>query len=105
MPKIQLRYKPRPAPRQPKPIVKPKYLQLKAHECCRTVNLKPLLLTDFAVVCSFLPFAQTFTTITSLARRTRVTILQKYKQMPGRTIDLHLDGTTKLLKKMPKHVA
>jgi hypothetical protein len=53
---------------------------------------------------SYLPFWEVFTNVTSLCKRARILALQKYKSVPQRSVFVDLSGTTKLLKKMPKHV-
>jgi hypothetical protein len=72
---------------------------------CKTKNLVPLLLDQFLTVATFIPFGMAFTVLTSLCKRGRIVILKKYSHFGDRKVQIDLSGTTKLIKKMPKHVA
>ena len=72
---------------------------------CKTFDCTPLHLEQFAKVLPFLSFVENFTTVTSLCKRARILVLKKYASILDRRVFLDLSSTTKLIKKMPKHIA
>ena len=72
---------------------------------CKTKSCVPLLIDQFLSVATYIPFSESFSVLTSLCKRARIIILKKYSSFVDRKIQIDLSGTTKLIKKMPKHIS
>jgi hypothetical protein len=70
-----------------------------------TETLVPLMLEQWLQVATYLPFEKSFTALISICKRSRIIILKRYSNFLDRKIVIDLSATTKLLKKMPKHIS